>query len=140
MMEGTTMSVTAVDNTMLDTYQSSKSKKSNDLGTNQFLEVLVAEISHQDPMAPMDNQNFLTQLSQMRSLETTEKLNSTLSSLVLQQTLGSAAGLIGRSVVGSGEAGDIVAGQVDRVTVEDGAVFLWVEGNRVPMTGVTEVF
>ena len=48
------------------------------LGKEAFLKLLVAQMTNQDPMEPMDNQDFLGQLSQYSSLEQLMNLNDTL--------------------------------------------------------------
>ncbi|HLK35895.1 MAG TPA: flagellar hook assembly protein FlgD [Polyangiaceae bacterium] len=39
------------------------------LGQNAFLQILMAQIQHQDPLQPMDDTTFVTQLAQFSSLE-----------------------------------------------------------------------
>ena len=43
--------------------------KSGGVGTDEFLQLLVAELQNQDPTAPMDGTTFLTQLAQFQQVE-----------------------------------------------------------------------
>jgi flagellar basal-body rod modification protein FlgD len=44
-------------------------KKSTDLGKNDFLMLLITQLRYQDPMSPMDNTQFLSQMAQFQALE-----------------------------------------------------------------------
>jgi flagellar basal-body rod modification protein FlgD len=71
------------------------------LGKQDFLNLLMQQLSHQDPMNPMDSTQFTTQLSQFSSLEELTNINSTLSDvLAFQQSMqnASVANLVGKTV------------------------------------------
>ena len=69
------------------------------LGKNDFLKLLMAQLSHQDPMSPMDSEAFVAQLAQFASVEQLQGANSRLDNLLVSsaaaQQLG-AASLVGR--------------------------------------------
>jgi flagellar basal-body rod modification protein FlgD len=44
---------------------------SNSVTKNMFLQLLVAQLKHQDPLNPTDGTQFLTQLAQFQQLEQT---------------------------------------------------------------------
>jgi flagellar basal-body rod modification protein FlgD len=48
---------------------------------NMFLQLLVAQIKHQDPMSPSDGVQFLTQLAQFQQLEQSMNLGTDLSAI-----------------------------------------------------------
>jgi flagellar basal-body rod modification protein FlgD len=79
---------------------------SSSLGEGAFLKLLVAQISHQDPLKPMDDTAFVAQLAQFSSLEQSISTNSKLDFLALQQR-GVAntemAALVGKSVTVTGD-------------------------------------
>lgn len=71
------------------------------LGKDEFLKLLVAQLSAQDPLNPMDSREFSAQLAQFSALEQMTNVNSTLEKLVLAQTAmgnSSMINLIGKSV------------------------------------------
>jgi len=49
----------------------------NDLDRNAFLNLLVTQLRHQDPLNPMDDREFIAQLAQFSSLEQMQNLNTT---------------------------------------------------------------
>lgn len=109
------------------------------LEQQDFLEIMIAELSNQDPFEPLDNREFLGQLTQMQTLQATTALTEGLGALLLGQQLSSAGALIGLDVRGAGPDGGAVAGTVDRVLVVSGEVMLGVGSSTLPLSGVLEV-
>jgi flagellar basal-body rod modification protein FlgD len=76
------------------------------LGKDDFLKLLITQMRYQDPLSPMDNGQFLSQMAQFSSLEQMKNLNDSFDqSMLLSQSLNnsSAASLIGRHVRASGD-------------------------------------
>ena len=85
----------------------------SDLGKNDFLKLLTAQLAHQDPLNPMDNTAFVAQLAQFSSLEQMQNVNSNLgTSILLSQSVNNslATTLIGRDVQASGDTVTQTAG------------------------------
>jgi flagellar basal-body rod modification protein FlgD len=53
----------------------------SDVSTNEFLKLLVTQLQNQDPMDPMDNSQFLTQLASFSSMEQLISINEGVSAL-----------------------------------------------------------
>lgn len=51
------------------------------MGQDKFLLLLTKQLSHQDPMNPMDNTQFISQMAQFSSLEQMTKVNTTLTDI-----------------------------------------------------------
>lgn len=89
---------------VLDQYQFSKDRdvKGNDLGKNEFLELLVAQLNNQNPLEPQENGEFIGQLAQFSTVEGVEKLNSSMETILSgyqsSQAL-QASSLVGRKVI-----------------------------------------
>jgi flagellar basal-body rod modification protein FlgD len=56
--------------------------KPNELGKDAFLQLLVTQLQHQDPLQPQDNSAFLAQLAQFTSVESLEQIKTDMSSLL----------------------------------------------------------
>jgi flagellar basal-body rod modification protein FlgD len=54
----------------------------NGLGQDAFLQLLVTQLQHQDPMQPQDDSQFLAQLAQFSSLEQLTEMNKSIQQLV----------------------------------------------------------
>ncbi len=77
-------------------------EKSNELGQNEFLELMIAQMNNQSPLEPQDNTEFVAQLAQFSSVEGIEQLNNTVDSMASQfrstQAL-QASAMVGRDVL-----------------------------------------
>ena len=100
--------------------QASKSTNDgyNDLGTADFLKLLIQELQNQDPLNPMENSDMVQQIGMIREIGASDKLTNTLTNLSDSQQLVTASGLIGKKVTGLAVDSSNVDGVVDRVTVE----------------------
>ncbi|MBN2241192.1 MAG: hypothetical protein JW793_00775 [Acidobacteria bacterium] len=56
---------------------------SSDVRKDEFLKLLVAQLQNQDPMNPMDNQQFLAQLATFSSLEQLMSINEGIAELTV---------------------------------------------------------
>lgn len=97
------MSTVNGSSSVLDQYQIKQdAPKNNNLGKNEFLNLLVAQLNNQNPLEPQGNGEFIAQLAQFSQVEGIEKLNtsmgSMLSSFQSSQAL-QASSLVGRKVI-----------------------------------------
>lgn len=87
------------------------------LGSDEFIKVMFAELSRQDPLQPNDTSKLLEQLGQIRSIESDLALQNSLQSLIRQNEISSAGGLIGKFAVGIADNADRVQGYIDSISV-----------------------
>lgn len=101
--------------------QAADAKKSKELGKDEFMKLLIAQLEHQDPLQPTENGEFIAQMAQFSSLEGITNLNQTVqqfagamqSSQALQ-----ASTLVGRSVQVLSNVAMLEDGQPIKGTVE----------------------
>jgi len=74
------------------------SSASSSLNLQDFLQVLMAQLSYQNLLKPMDNQEFLAQIAQFTALGQTQELNANIQTLVNNQAAQQSVGLLGRTV------------------------------------------
>jgi len=77
------------------------------MGKNEFVKLLMAQLSHQDPTSPMGSEAFVAQLAQFANVELAQSANQQLESLVMAQAASnqmSAASLVGREVLYSADS------------------------------------
>src|SRR3954447_8729312 len=100
-------------------------KKSNfALKTEDFIKMMITQLQNQDPMEPAKNEQLLAQMSQIGQLQTATQLQDSLKGMMLQNQIGSAATLIGKTVQGLDVNDDPVTGLVTSVRVKDDGVSL----------------
>ncbi len=110
------------------------------LTSDQFFQLIFAELSNQDPLEPNDTNALLEQIANIRSIQSDDDLSNRLTDLIGQNELASGAGLIGKLVSGLSETRQRVSGVVQSVSkTDEGVVLNLGGGTRVPMADVDQV-
>lgn len=96
---------TVLPTSISDQYSLDTSTQNNfnkELGQDEFLELMMAQLKHQDPMKPMENGEFLGQMAQFSTVSGIEDMQTSLetmtSTFTSQQTLQSTQ-LVGHEVL-----------------------------------------
>jgi flagellar basal-body rod modification protein FlgD len=110
------------------------------MSSTDFMKVMLTQLSHQDPLNPTDSNQLLTQMSQISQLQSNQDMQTNISSLTLQQSIGAAGNLVGKEVKGLTETGDAAVGAVTSVRVANKTVYLELDnGKTLPMQNVTAI-
>ena len=111
------------------------------LGKDDFLKLLVAQLSHQDPMAPSSDQEWIGQLAQFSQLEQASNTAKDTSRIANSLGHAGALGLIGRTVTYTDAEGNEHTGVVSQVDMgEDGKATLTIgETSGINAAVVTQV-
>ncbi|MDB5874610.1 MAG: flagellar hook capping protein [Ramlibacter sp.] len=91
--------------------------QANPLGMEDFLKILLTQLTYQDPLKPMDNQQFMAQMAQFTSLQQTQQLNDKMSQLITNQASLQSVGLIGRMVDFTSSSGVALTGSVAAISL-----------------------
>ena len=89
------------------------------LGFESLLKIILTQLTYQDPLKPMDNFQFVSQLAQFSQIQLGQTTNDRLGSLVSAQGALQAVGLLGREVDISSNA-TTLTGTVTAVAFENG--------------------
>lgn len=109
------MATSAIDSASL-----AQTTKTAGLSMDDLLKLLMTELSYQDPLKPVDNKDFLTQMAQFTSLDTTRQLNDNIQKLLTSQSLNQSVGLLGKTVDANTDAKGLVSGQVTALQLVSG--------------------
>ena len=88
----------------------------------------------------MSNSDMLNQVSQISQLQSSNTLTTTLQGLSLQNSIGSASSLIGKTVKGTDSNQNTLTGIVTSVQVSGSDVNLELDnGGTLPISGITQI-
>lgn len=118
---------------------SSSGSSFEDLGVEDFLKLMIAELQNQDPLNPASNTDMLNQLNQMRQITSNDKLSNSLDAILLGQSVATASNLLGKTVTGTNQLDEEITGTVDRVVFEDGVAKVYIGNNALEVNSVTEI-
>ena len=114
--------------------------KNLELKTEDFIKMMITQLQNQDPLEPAKNQELLAQMSQIGQLQSSTTLQESLKGMVLQNQIGSASALIGKTVQGLDSQDDPVTGLVNSVKVGADGVSLELDnGKTLLLTRVTQI-
>jgi flagellar basal-body rod modification protein FlgD len=71
---------------------------SRELGKDDFLKLLLTQLSHQDPTSPMDNNQFIAQMAQFSSLEQMTNMSNGFTKMSAMLNSSQAVNTIGKTV------------------------------------------
>lgn len=114
------------------------------LGFEDLLKIVLTQLTYQDPLKPMDNFQFVSQLAQFSQIQQSQAMVDSLEALVSAQTTGQAAGLLGK-LVDVVTAQGSTAGTVKAVAFADGTATITIETEHgatissVPLGNVSQI-
>lgn len=111
----------------------------NALDSNQFMEILLAQLTHQNPLEPMDNAEMTSQFSQLNSLQELRQIHTGMDKLSASNQVLYLASLIGKHVKVNRPDGNILEGVVDGVITEKDNPQLRIGTEEVSLDDVIEV-
>lgn len=110
------------------------------LGKVEFLNLLATQLRYQDPLSPVDQESFISQLSQFSTLEAVEKLNVSFESVLRLEQISQGSSLVGKKVGWFDAAtGKTQTGLVEQISMSHGTPVLTVNGEPVYMDQVTAI-
>ncbi|TWH48601.1 flagellar hook assembly protein FlgD [Sporomusa sp. KB1] len=129
----TTYSVAGNSQSSATTNTTTTQKTSDTLGKDDFLKLLITQLQYQDPMNPMEDKEFISQMAQFTSLEQMKNLNSS-----MQMT--QASSLIGMKVTWTNSSNaEVKTGVVNSVRLVNGEPKLVIGSDSIELSKITGV-
>lgn len=109
------------------------------INSDQFLQLLVAQLQNQDPLDPVSDKDFINQLATLNTVQGLSSLNASFSEMLKLQQLTQGADLIGKTIEYTPTGGEKTSGTVDSVAVQNGSYVLKVGNDTVTLSQVETV-
>jgi flagellar basal-body rod modification protein FlgD len=110
------------------------------MGEQQFLQLLVAQLQNQDPLNPVDNSQFVSQLAQFSALQQDQTNGATEQSLLSNNQQLFAETLVGRTVGYSSNGTTVQDTVMGASTTSSGVQLLLESGTSIPLSSVTNTY
>ena len=133
-------SITSKTNTtdFLNPGQPTRTTGQSTLGVNDFLKLITVQLTSQDPLKPMEDTQFISQMSSFTSLEQMKGLSKNFEEFATEQRIASSQNYLGKEVtVSDGDA--VASGVVSKVTLMAGKPQLTINGKAYSAANVTSV-
>jgi flagellar basal-body rod modification protein FlgD len=118
---------------------SAVSNATSTLGKDDFLKLLIAQLTNQDPLDPLKDQDFIAQLATFSTLEQQTNMAKSLEQLTSLSAI-SSVGLIGHTVTYLDSEGATKTGTVSGVKfTEDGVVLSLKGGGTISLDTVESI-
>jgi flagellar basal-body rod modification protein FlgD len=109
------------------------------VGKQEFMRLLVMQLRNQDPLNPVNDREFISQMAQLSTLEATAGLAQQVQQLVVAQQQAGALQLVGREVEYVSAEGEVVRGRVSAVRVDSVPPLLVIGEHEVPVIWIEKV-
>lgn len=111
----------------------------NGLGQDAFFKLLITQLQNQDPLNPMKDREFISQMAEFSSLEKTEKLYTLLEDKLSSNQVIDNSNLIGREITANVEGVEL-KGIVEAVKSSNDKVLAVLDtGSEIEIKNITQV-
>src|SRR5689334_7381552 len=124
---------------MLSASSAAIGQQTNTLGKDEFMQLLVTQLQNQDPLNPMDDQQFISQMAQLSALEATSNLAGQVGQMVAGQQQTQALQMVGHDIEFADATGNTQRGRVSGVHLAADGPILLVGDYNVPVGAVQTV-
>ena len=111
-----------------------------ELDSQAFLNLLVTQLQHQDPLEPMEQSEFISQLAQLQAVQEASELNDNVCELIGLQAWTNVLGLLGRQVTAINPAtGEMVHGVVEGIDLGAGPPGIVIDGVNLRLEDIVAI-
>ncbi|HZL35962.1 MAG TPA: flagellar hook capping FlgD N-terminal domain-containing protein [Tepidisphaeraceae bacterium] len=107
---------------------------------SDFLNLMVTQLQNQDPTQPTSSADLLAQMSQIGQMQSATSMQTAMQGITLQNSIGAASSLIGKTVQGMDAQNNTISGMVNSVKVLNNGVSLELDnGQELDIARVTNI-
>src|SRR4051794_26243044 len=116
-------------------------ERSDQMGSDTFLQLLVAQMRYQDPSNPASSTDFIAQTATFTQVEKLEQLVNQNASMLVMQESATAGALVGRTATYTNDNGESVTGVVTSVQLATTAneAAATIGGKKIAIGRLTEI-
>lgn len=134
-------------------YEKSKAAGNDELNQDTFLQLMITQLQHQDPLEPMDNSEFLSQQAMFTQVSTLQEMNDNLAnygdailsmngSMLNSNTINQAMNMVGKTVtaINPSDPETTITGNVESVKITEKGLTFVINGQEIGseyISGVT---
>lgn len=130
-----------------DTASAASTQLEQTLSSDEFLQIMITELTNQDPFDPVKNETLLNQMSTIQQIESQQNMSKSFNSLMSnfnqllkRDELSTAGKMVGQIVSGKNLSGVEVYGKVLAVNVSEDDIILELDtGDQVKMSDLTRM-
>ncbi|MDD2207070.1 MAG: flagellar hook capping FlgD N-terminal domain-containing protein [Aminobacterium sp.] len=121
------------------TEQKSKTDSNGGLDQDAFFKILITQLTHQDPMNPLQDREFIAQMAQFTTVEKLTNMGKVVDEMATVNR-GNAVSYLGKNVSFYDENGEVMTSKVQAVWFDDKeGVILQVPEGQIKLAGVLSV-
>jgi flagellar basal-body rod modification protein FlgD len=109
------------------------------LDSNQFMQILMAQLTHQNPLEPMDSNEMMSQFSQLNSLQELRDIHTAMDKVSVSNQTTYLSSLIGKTVKAYRSDGKVMEGVVDGVLADKDAPQIRIGNELVDLVDILEI-
>lgn len=115
-------------------------KRGKEMGKDQFLQLLVTQLTHQDPLKPVEDKEFISQMAQFSALEQMTEVNKNLANLNQRNLSVASFQLLGKEVEGTDSKGKLTRGLVNEIYTSGKETILRTVNGEININDVQKIF
>jgi flagellar basal-body rod modification protein FlgD len=133
--------VNGVSSGTSNTLSGSSADSLGSITQSEFLQLLLTELQNQNPLDPMSDTDFATQLATLTEVDSIDSMSTNFGNLLQVQQLSGPSSLIGLTATYTpSDSSSTAQGTVTGMSVQsDGSVDLTVNGTNVPLSQVDSI-
>jgi flagellar basal-body rod modification protein FlgD len=127
------------DTSAMQPQQGLGTQPGGELGKNEFLNLLVTQLSNQDPLNPMDSTESIAQLAQFSALEQMQNISTQIQQQRHSSGILDAMLLQGQNVSAQMSDGSVTTGTIESATWMNDELNIVINNQNIPFSRITSL-